>query len=251
VEKRALPLQSLPMLYRIAFLPLVLVSFLTNGQVSSVRLTVRVPELAENKNVFVAGSFNNWKAGDSLYKMKKLDATTYAILLPVFKKANYQYKYTLGNWNEVEIASNDSNISNRQFFCTNRKKKVTDTVMKWATPKPVVKTNVSPQMARFNAMRDSVLNGLQPKLAEMVLLLKEYTINLLQENPSMEKDNRITSDVVKHFADVYSRINGLFHKIFESLTPDQKQKILKTLATPGADKDFINTLGSAVNDAIK
>jgi hypothetical protein len=100
-------------------------------------------------------------------------------------------------------------------------------------------------------MKDSVLNGLQPKLNEMLHLLKEYTINLLQENPSMETDNRITIAVVKHFTDVYGSINGLFHKIFESFTPQQKQKILQALTTPAADKDFINTLGAAVNEAVK
>lgn len=227
------------------------VPFLINAQVSSVRLTVHVPAFAENKNVYVAGSFNNWKAGDSLYKMKKLNATTCTITLPVFKNVNYKYKYTLGNWNEVEIALNDSNIKDRSFVSTNRKKKITDTVIKWATPKQVTKQNISPQMLKIMAMKDSVLNGLQPKLNEMLQLLKEYTINLLQENPSIETDNRVTADVVKHFADAYGRINDLFHKIFESLSADQKQKILKALNSPGADKDFINTLGGAINDVMK
>lgn len=243
--------QSISMLIRFAFLALLLISLQAKAQVSSVRLTVYVPALAENKKVFVAGSFNNWKAGDSLYKMPKLDAATYAILLPVFKNAEYKYKYTLGNWNEVEIALNDSNINNRVFVCSTRKKKIVDTVMKWASPKPVAKESVSPQMARFNAMKDSVLNGLQPKLNEMLQLLREYTINLLQENPSIEKDNKITADVTKHFKDAYERINGLFHKIFEGFTPQQKQKILQALTTPAADKDFINTLGAAINEAVK
>jgi len=243
--------QSIYMLIRFVSLLLLLISFMAKAQVSSVRLTVFVPALAETKSVFVAGSFNNWKAGDSLYKMKQLDAGTYTIVLPVFKNAQYKYKYTLGNWNEVEIALNDSNINNRVFVCSNRKKKIVDTVMKWASPKPVAKESVSPQMARFNAMKDSVLNGLQPKLNEMLALLKEYTINLLQENPSMETDSRITIAVVKHFTDAYGNINGLFHKIFESLTSQQKQKILQALATPAADKDFINTLGAAINEAVK
>lgn len=227
------------------------IPFLVNAQVSAVRLIVQIPQPNEGRDVYVAGSFNNWKAGDSLYKMKKLDAGTYTIVLPVFKNARYQYKYTLGNWNEVEIAMNDSNISNRRFVCSARKKKISDTVLKWAKPKPVVKADLSPQMIRFNAMKDSVLNGLQPKLNEMLLLLKDYTINLLQENPSVEKDSLITSEVIKHFTDAYGRINGLFHKIFESLTPDQKQKILKAMTAPGADKDFINALGAAVNDAVQ
>jgi hypothetical protein len=227
------------------------IPFLVNAQVSSVCLTAHVPSFAENKNVYVAGSFNNWKAGDSLYKMKRLNATTYTTTLPVFKNVNYKYKYTLGQWNEVEIALNDSNINDRSFISTNRKKKITDTVIKWATPKQVAKQNMNPQMLRITAMKDSVLNGLQPKLNEMLQLLKVYTVNLLQNNPDVETDNRVTADVVKQFADVYGKINDLFHKIFGSLTTEQKQKILKALNNPGADKDFINTLGAAINDAMK
>jgi hypothetical protein len=161
-----------------------------------------------------------------------VDATSYTIVLPVFKNAQYKYKYTPGNWNEVEIAMNDSNINNRLFICKNRKKKITDTVIKWASPKPVVKPNTSLQTVRINALKDSVLNGLQPKLNEMQQLLKQYTINLLQENPSIETDNSITANVIIHFTDAYGRINSLFHKIFESLTPEQKQKILKAIAAP-------------------
>jgi len=207
--------------------------------------------MAEGKTVFVAGSFNGWKAGDSLYKMKREDATTYTIVLPVYKDVRYQYKYTSGGWNETEIALNDSNIKNRFFVSANKKKKIKDTVMKWATPKSAIQKNISPQMMRINAMKDSVLSGLQPKLNEMQQLLKEYTINLLQEYPSVETDNRITTDVTKHFTDAYGRINALFHKVFESMTPEQKQKILNAVTAPGAEKDFINVLGTAINDVMK
>lgn len=224
---------------------------LGNSQISSVRLTVHVPSLSENKNVYVTGSFNNWKAKDSLYKMKKKDANTYTILLPVFKNVRYQYKYTLGNWNEVEIALNDSNIKNRVFISDARKKKITDTVVKWQPPKAVAQQNINPQMMRITAMKDSVLNGLQPKLNEMLKLLKEYTINLLQEQPNIALDQRITDDVVKHFADAYGRINNLLHKVFGELTLEQKQKILKALNDPKADKDFINILGAAFSEAMK
>jgi hypothetical protein len=230
---------------------LLLIPFANNAQVSSVKLTVHIPSIAESKNVYVAGSFNNWKAGDSLYRMKKEDDATYSIILPVFKDAPYQYKYTLGKWDDVEVASNDSNIKNRNFISTGKKKKITDTVVKWASPKPAAQKNISPQMLKINAMKDSVLKGLQPKLDEMLQLLRQYTVNLLQQNPSIETDNRITADVVKHFTVAYGSINSLLHKVFESLSPGQKQKILKAVSTPGADKDFINTLGAAFNDVMK
>jgi len=224
---------------------------LLHAQVSSVKLVVHVPTPPEGKLVYVSGSFNSWKAADSLYKMKREDASTYSIVLPVFKDVKYQYKYTLGSWDWVERSANDTNIKNRFFVATRNKAKVRDTVVKWATGKPAPPPAISAQMARINAMKDSVLAGLQPKLNEMVLLLKEYTINLLQENPNAETDNRITAEVNKRFADAYGRLNDLFHKIFAGMTAQQKQQILNAVTAPGAEKDFINTLGKAVNEATK
>lgn len=221
-----------------------------NAQVSSVRLTVHIPSIAENKNVYVTGSFNNWKAKDSLYKMKRKDIDSYTILIPVFKNARYEYKYTLGNWNEVEIALNDSNIKNRSFVCGSRKKKIVDTVLKWASSKPVAK-NTNPQLVKINAMKDSLMKDLQPKLGEMLLLLKAFTVNLLQEKPNPATEQKIVADVNNQLKYVHEKLNDLFHKIFESLTPEQKQKILKAINTPQSDKDFINALGDAFNDAIK
>jgi ATP-dependent Lon protease len=228
-----------------------LAPFLMRAQVSSVRITVHAPAIAENKDVYVSGSFNNWKAKDSLYKMKKKGADVYTIVLPVFKNVPYQYKYTLGSWNEVETALNDSNISNRIFISTGKRIKITDTVKKWAAPKAVAKQAMSPQLIRINAMKDSVLNELQPRLGEMLQLLKTFTVNLLQEHPDAATEQKIIADVNSHFKEMHQKLNGLFHKIFASLTPEQKLQILKAINTPEADKDFINTLGAAFNNVMK
>lgn len=185
-----------------------------------------------------------------MYKMKKMDATTYTITLPVFKNVRYQYKYTLGQWSEVETTLDDNNISNRSFFSAKSKMKVKDTVQKWATPKPVVQ-NTNPQLLKINAMKDSLMKDLQPKLGEMLMLLKAFTVNLLQEKPDMAAEQKIVAEVNNHLKDFHQKLNTLFHKIFESLTPEQKQKILQALNKPDSDKDFINTLGGAFSDAMK
>jgi hypothetical protein len=106
----------------ILFLLEIALPFFSISQVSSVQLMVHVPAV-QNKNVYVSGSFNNWKAGDSLYKMKRVDANTYSITLPVFKDVHYQYKYTLGEWSNVEIALNDSNIKTGHLFLQQKRKK--------------------------------------------------------------------------------------------------------------------------------
>jgi hypothetical protein len=226
------------------FLPVLL-----QAQVSSVKLTAHVPPPPPGKNVYVAGGFNAWKAGDSLYRMKKENDSTYSIVLPVYKNVKYQYKYTTGAWDRVELAANDSGIKNRSFISSGNKKKVRDTVSKWAIPKSAPEP--SPQMVRINAMKDSLMAGLQPKLNDLQVLLKEYILNLLQANPSMETDNRITADINKRFSEFYGKINELFHKVFETMSAQQKQQIQKALTAPGAEKDFINSLGNAINEATK
>jgi hypothetical protein len=222
--------------------------FFLQAQVSSVKLIVQVPP-PQGRPVFVAGQFNGWKAADSVYMMKKENDSTYSLVVPVYKNVKYQYKYTSGGWDRVELAFNDSGISNRSFISTSNKTKIRDTVAKWDTPKP--QQALSPQMIRINAMKDSMMAGLQPKLNELQLLLKEYILNLLQENPSMETDNRITAEINGGFSDLYARINELFHKVFLGMSPDQKQQIKRALTAPGAEKDFINTLGNAISEATK
>jgi hypothetical protein len=222
--------------------------FFLQAQVSSVKLIVQVPP-PQGRPVFVAGQFNGWKAADSVYMMKKENDSTYSLVVPVYKNVKYQYKYTSGGWDRVELALNDSGISNRSFISTSNKTKIRDTVAKWDTPKP--QQALSPQMIRINAMKDSMMAGLQPKLNELQLLLKEYILNLLQENPSMETDNRITAEINGGFSDLYARINELFHKVFLGMSPDQKQQIKRALTAPGAEKDFINTLGNAISEATK
>jgi hypothetical protein len=222
--------------------------FFLQAQVSSVKLIVQVPP-PQGRPVFVAGQFNGWKAADSVYMMKKENDSTYSLVVPVYKNVKYQYKYTSGGWDRVELALNDSGTSNRSFISTSNKTKIRDTVAKWDTPKP--QQALSPQMIRINAMKDSMMAGLQPKLNELQLLLKEYILNLLQENPSMETDNRITAEINGGFSDLYARINELFHKVFLGMSPDQKQQIKRALTAPGAEKDFINTLGNAISEATK
>lgn len=225
-----------------------LLSFLGATQVSAVTLTVHTPAIP-NRNVYVAGSFNHWTANDSLYKMHKLNDSTHTIVLPVYQNKTYKYKYTLGHWDEVEISLVDSNVKDRSFVSVKRKKKIVDVVQKWQVPKNTQQTN--PQLVKIMAMKDSVLAGLQPKLKDMVVLLKEYIINLLQEVPDEGIDRKITAGIVNHFADAYGRINGLCHKIAGDLTKEQKQMILKAVNSPEGDKDVINTFLRAYGEAMR
>ena len=100
-------------------------------------------------------------------------------------------------------------------------------------------------------MKDSVMKDLQPKLGEMLTLLKAFTVNLLQEKPDAAAEQKIVEEVNNHLKEIHKKLNDLFHQVFASLTPQQKQKILKALNNPAADNDFINALGAAFNDVMK
>jgi hypothetical protein len=93
---------------------------------------------------------------------------------------------------------------------------------------------MSPQMQKITAMKDSLEKELQPKLGEMLQLLKAFTVNLLQEKPDAATEQKIVADVNKHLKEFHEKLNGLFHRIFESLTPEQKQKLLNALNNPSA-----------------
>ncbi|MBL7738739.1 MAG: hypothetical protein JNK14_05930 [Chitinophagaceae bacterium] len=221
----------------------------TMAQTAAVNITVHVPAGSYEKGVYIAGSFNGWQAGDSLYRMMRINETVYTITLPLFDNKTYRYKYTLGNWDKVEIALNDSNVQNRHFMSLNGKS-ITDTVAKWKQPTKTEKPVISPQMQRINAMKDSTAARLQAELTGMLDLLKPYIRNLLQEYPSERINKRINKKAKKKIGKAYDQVAGLFWNVFTSLQPEQKQAIRKALEGPAAGKDFINTFFNAFNETL-
>ncbi len=216
------------------------ISFLNvNSQVAAVRINVRVPEPdANEKGVFLTGSFNNWQTADSLYRMNKMDENLYSIIIPVFDGKRYEYKYTLGNWDRVEVAGNDSNIQNRYFISSNNKN-ISDTVVKWKQPKQA--GSINPQMQRLNSMKDSALNKLKPELNDMLGLLKSYVQNLLKEKPSARLQKKLDKKGAEKLGDAYKQITKLLWNIMSSLTPEQKELIQKQINEPAGKDDYLNT----------
>src|ERR1044071_5643820 len=103
-------------LRRIAPMILIGIAQAVVAQVAAVKMVVKVPyDTATGMSVYIAGSFNNWKAGDSLFQLHDVDNGLYSIILPLFSNMRYEYKYTRGNWNNAEIGTNDSDIHNRMF----------------------------------------------------------------------------------------------------------------------------------------
>src|ERR1019366_5051236 len=237
-------------IFKVAFCTFLYMYTITaSAQVAAVKFTVRTPGITkEDKGVYLAGSFNYWHAGDSLYQMNEIDNGVYTITIPVFEARQYNYKYTLGTWNKAEVALNDSDITNRRFVSANGKS-ITDTVIKWKRPK-TAKTDSSEQLRKIVAMKDSLMIKIKPQLDEMLGLLKLYVQNMLQEKPDMEVHQQLDKKAIQKIGNVYVGLTKLLWNICASLSLQQKQQISKTLGQP-ANGDFINSFLSAVNTALK
>ena len=78
---------------------------------AAVKFFVHAPAISKGDiGVYIAGSFNYWHENDSLYRMNEISKGVYTITIPVFEAKQYNYKYTLGTWNKVEVAANDSDM---------------------------------------------------------------------------------------------------------------------------------------------
>ena len=231
--------------FSILFLQVVFVS----GQVAAVEMRVKIPRDSKPAmGVFLAGSFNAWHAGDSLYRMKETGDHWYALTIPVFEGMKYEYKYTLGSWDGVEVSETDSSsISNRRFVSFN-KEKITDTVIRWKQLK--LPADSSAQLKKMVAMKDSLVLKLKPELEELQALLKPYLQNMLQENPDKNKQEQLDDQVIKNIGGIYRQIAGLFWNITATLSPEQKQQVLRAV-NQTSNNDYINSFLNAVNAAVK
>ena len=233
------------LLFLIAFFAPISMTF---SQVAAVKFTVQVPEnTPADKNVYLAGSFNYWHEHDSLYQMHKGDKGLYSITIPVFENQHYEYKYTLGSWQKVEVAFNDSSIANRQFLST-KNKKISDTVRKWKQPN--LKTDSSEQLKKITAMKDSVVAKLKPELDSIQGLLKLYVQNLLLQNPDATAHQNYDEKAVQHLGYMFKALTHLFWNIFANLSQEQKQQISKAINQPG-QTDFLNSFLGAFNNTVK
>jgi hypothetical protein len=218
------------------------------AQVTAVKFRVHVPSFdSSSKGVYLAGSFNNWNQRDSLYRMKKDGDGEYSLTIPVFKSTNYFYKYCLGSWQKVELNAKDSNIANRHFIALKRIK-ITDTVIKWKQRQAAKDSSV--QLKRFAAMKDSLEMELKPRVVVMEALFKQYAQNMLQENPSLELHKQLDEKAATEISNIYRNITLLLWNICSSLSPAQKQQVIKMMNNPGSD-NFINGFLNSINKVAK
>jgi Glycogen recognition site of AMP-activated protein kinase len=220
----------------------------TFAQVAAVHMKVTVPaNTPAGKDVYIAGSFNNWKSGDSLYKLHRDEDGTFSITLPLFDQKHYEYKYTLGSWNSVETNAVDSNIQNRVLVSSNDLS-IADRVVAWK--EPGTKSEPSAQMLRINAMKDSTVASLKPQLSGMLDILKSYVQNLLRDQPSPRIQRRLNRKAEKKLNHAYQQITQLLWNIMATLTPEQKTSLKKIVSGEEGKKDFLNTFQGGIQKVI-
>ena len=213
------------------------------AQVAAVKMVVKVPyDTSTGMRVYIAGSFNSWKPGDSLFQLHRNDNGLYSITLPLFNNVHYEYKYTRGNWSNVETNADDSAIHNRMFVSKDGLL-IADTVVAW---KKEIKSEPSPQQAHINAMKDSTVAALKPQLNELLDLLKSHVQNWLSDKPSADVQKTLNEEAEKKLNDVFEQIVGLLGNVIATLTPEQKAELKKLIEAPQDKNDFINTLGNGI-----
>ena len=231
----------------------ILISFIIslNGysQVTSVTLQVKVPVPdTSSRPVYVAGNFNHWYAGDSLYKMERKEPGIYTLILPVYTGRLYEYKYTRGNWDRVELAANDSNTNNRRFI-TGSPMQLTDTVLRWKIPVP--RKEPAARASAINARLDSLKAGLQQKMGNVQELLKRYMVNMLSDNPKESLHKKLDRRAARKLGEFYKKLTGIVWEVMTGLKPEEKAKLRQFLSDPAAQKDFMGAFGKVLDGSVQ
>ncbi len=230
-----------------AMISLVAVSLFLNGfsQVTAVTLHLQVP-LPDtlNRPVYVTGNFNHWYAGDSLYKMERMEPGVYAIILPVYTGKLYEYKYTRGNWDRVELAANDSNISNRHFIAGSPLQ-LTDTVQQWNAP--LFRKAPAARAGQINARLDSLKASVQSQMEKIQGVLKLYMLNMLSDHPKAGLHKRLDRRAARKLGGFYKKLTGIMWEVMTALNPGEKEKLRQFLSNPEAQKDFMTAFGKVLD----
>lgn len=215
------------------------------GQVTGVILRVNVPQPDTlNRPVYIAGNFNHWYAGDSLFKMDKMGDGIYQLVLPVYKGKIYEYKYTRGNWDRVELALNDSNVKNRRLLATENLF-INDTVIKWKAP--AIKNEPAARAAAINARLDTLKAQLPEKMEQVNRVLKRYMMNMLSSQPKKSLHRKLDRKAAREVGKLYKKITGLVWDVMTALSPEEKQKLRDFLSKPDAQKDFMKAFGKVLD----
>jgi predicted alpha/beta superfamily hydrolase len=124
IKNYELPMKKIPFLFFFLLIPV-----LFFGQ-----LTLKVTGLPSNTptsfSLYVAGTFNNWNAGDANYILTRRADGVYAITFtPAIGQV--QYKYTRGTWATNEGDANGAFQANHTFNYTGQRDSISINILSW------------------------------------------------------------------------------------------------------------------------
>lgn len=94
---------------------LLLIPFFLSGLLLSaqnrVRFVVQQPD-AQNDTIYIAGTFNKWNPGEENHRLTKENRGQQVITLNL-PSGRYEYKFTRGNWTNVESTEAGLDVANR------------------------------------------------------------------------------------------------------------------------------------------
>jgi len=227
------------------------------GQTASVKFEVKIPSegLQDNSSVFLAGSFNCWNPDDSLYIMNKIGDDLYSLTIPVFDGKKYEYKYTLGGWNSVEVKADNNNIDNREMISRDGLT-IMDTVIKWKAPekaKPVdtALTLNKEQLSKLSKLKDEMGKALEGRMKNFTDLLKEASKNMLSEKPSAKLRKKYHKEMVAEINHALDMAADAIWKVSSVLTTEQKKAILTELNSSNSSGDIFSIMSKALSQPAK
>ena len=100
----------------------------------------------DSRPVYISGNFNSWRTQDKAFRMERIGNNLYQYEFPsdfAYHDA-LQYKFTKGDWSEVEIGKNDEITSNRSTKLQSGI--INDYVPKWRKNWLPFKTNYLPKV---------------------------------------------------------------------------------------------------------
>jgi Spy/CpxP family protein refolding chaperone len=221
-----------------------------NAQTTVVRFSVNLPGngISADSAVYLAGNFNGWSPKDENYRMKRVNARHYQLDVPCFTGKDYEYKYTLGGWECVERAADDSEINNRKVF-SSPKAKVNDTVVRWHVPNPkgenknaLMASLSDEQKAKLAQIKDSLGKSIATLVPQLKELLGKTNENLLSDNPDENISRNLKNQFGTVLSDLFNNVSFGVRTFFGMLTPEQKKQLreeLKKSDNPGALFDLM------------
>lgn len=224
--------------------------FTLNAQTTIIRFSVTLPGngVSADSAVYLAGNFNGWSPQDENYRMERVDARHYRLDVPCFANKNYEYKYTLGGWEYVERAADDSEINNRKVF-SSKKTKVNDVVIRWHIPakkeesKNALMSSLSDeQKAKIAQIKDSLGKSIAMLVPQLKELLGKTNENLLSDNPDEVVGKGLKNQFGVVLSDLFNQVSSGVRAFFGMLTPEQKKQLreeLKKSDNPGALFDMM------------